>query len=490
MKTCDGMKARIASQRGVSLIAMSFLLVGLGLFSLPAIQIYKAQGNYAAKAETDQKIADVQTALAHYLTQNGRYPCPAALDATVDSDSFGVEVSSDCSVVLVPGTERAAGRGGRMVRTGTVPTRTLGIPDSYMVDGYKQRLIYAVTEEYAIQGTRAERDHGAIQIIDGSGNNATSSPGNVVQVVYSTGVDLNGSYDMNGVQIQACNAAARSGENCDFATDAVVMNTLQKSSSQNVNNAFVHTISYVPNKDIVPCEDAPAGAMPKDTAFLIDTSGSMTEKVGTCPASLGKGCNRMDMAHWAMRRVIPARMYNNSTIDAPGTTAMTGFRCTTDNNCKKMTQKTFSDITFDDPTVSGYTPPDEATLTTKLEAELKELCPSGGTPLGEHIKQLAARLGSGTAERPNKLTVVSDGLSNVGGDPVTIVKQVVKDYPNLQIDIVDVGGNPGLKTLSDMTGGKYYSSDNPDELLKSLYSSAGVCTPHTPTEPVDKKYCK
>ena len=155
-----------------------------------------------------------------------------------------------------------------------------------------------------------------------------------------------------------------------------------------------------------------------------------------------------------------------------------------------MGQDDFNDITFDDPTADGYVAPDDATVVNKLEDELKQLCPSGSTPLGAHLNQLAIKLGNGTAERPNKIAVISDGLSNVGADPVTIARQIKRDYPNLQVDIVDVGGNPSLRTIADITGGKYYSSDNPDELLGSLYSLTGICKPHTPTEPVDQKYCR
>lgn len=497
MKMDNDMKACTTGQQGVSLIAMSFLLMGLGLFSLPAIQIYKAQNNYAAKAETDEKIAHVQSALAHYMSQNGRYPCPAPLNAALDTDDFGVEVSSDCSVATAfDGTERAAGRGDRMVRTGAVPVRTLGIPDSYSYDGYKQRLVYAVTEEYAVKDKRPERDHGAIQILDGNRNNATSAPGNVVQIVFSTGMDMNGSYDLNGVRIQACDADARSGENCNYAADAIFMNTLQKSSSQNADDAFVHTVSYVPNKDIVPCEDKPSGSIPKDTAFLVDTSGSMYDPAA-CPPGMGTDCRRIDVAHWAMRRIVPARMYGNKLIEKPGVTSMTGFKCvnkTEDNinDCKQVNQDSFSEIVFNDPAVDA--PLEGDALTTKLEEELKGMCPpskQSGTPLALHMKELAFKLkGSDDENRPNKITVISDGKNNVKPyDPVEIAKEIKRDYPNLQVDIIDVVGNPELEKVSEITGGKYYRSDNPTELLKALYNSAGVCQPHIPTEPDDLNYC-
>lgn len=489
---CKRKAQRTQAQRGVSLIAMAFLIAGIGLFSLPAIQIYKAQNSLAAKAETDSKLSNIQKALGHFYAQNGRYPCPAPLTAAIDGTTptgnkpYGVEVNTNCALGGA-GTERAAGRDGRFVRTGALPTRTLGISDSYMSDGYNQRFVYSVTEIYATQGTPPPRDSGAITIRDGGNNNATSVEGNVAYLVFSPGGDVNGAYDISGNRQQVCNASARNGQNCDYNSNAVFMNTLQKSRSTNVTNQFSQTIAYAPNKDVVPCDDSLKGGQPMDTIFLVDTSGSMSEKVSKCPPGLTGSCTRMDVAHWAMRRVIPARMYNNSTIDTPGSTGITGFRCTNGATCGS--NGTFNNITFDDPNSNGYKPPDADNVAKKLENTLKGMCPLGGTPLGEHIKALSDKLKSGTTDRPNKLTILSDGESNQGVDPLAAAKELIKKYPNLQVDVVDMTNNPSLRKVADMTGGKYYSAGNPQELEDSLYDSAGVCKPHTPAPITDKKNC-
>ncbi len=483
---CKRKAQRTQAQRGVSLIAMALLITGIGLFSLPAIQIYKAQNTLSAKAETDGKISNIQKALGAYYAQNGRYPCPAPLTAAIDGAGYGVEVNPNCALGGA-GTERAAGRDGRFVRTGAIPTRTLGISDSYMNDGYKQRFVYSVTEAYAIQGTPAPRDSGAITIRDGGNNVATSVEGNVAYLVYSPGGDINGAYDINGNRQQACNPAARNGQNCDYNTNAVFMNTLQKSRSTTVANQFSQTIAYAPNKDVVPCDDSLKGGQPMDTIFLIDTSGSMSASTGRCPSGLSGNCSRMDVAHWAMRRVIPARMYSNSTTDTAGSTGITGFRCTSGATCGSA--NTFNNITFDDPNTPNYTAPTADDVSKKLENTLRGMCPSGGTPLGEHIKALGDKLKSGTVDRPNKLTILSDGESNQGVDPVTAARELISKYPNLQVDVVDMTNNSSLRQIADLTGGKYYSASNPQELEDSLYDSAGVCKPHTPAPIVDRKNC-
>lgn len=470
-----------AGERGISILAMAFMISVTGLFIAGGLKLYDTWDKYRALAQTDEKLDYIQGALQRYLAENGHYPCPAPLTAAIDTPAFGIAVAADCTAGAAAGTFRAAGRDGRGVRTGAVPVRTLGIPDTYSHDDYGQRYVYAVTEEYAVEGTVTSGDKGAIAIIDGNANNATAVPGNIVQIVYSMGWDPNGSYTSHGVNNQVCDPTARSGENCDFDTNATFLNTVNKSTNE--ANLFVHRISYVPSKTLATCEDAGVQS-PKNTAFLVDTSGSMAE-AADCPSSM-PGCSRIDVARWAMRRVMPARLYNNGLTQDPGQTSMTGFVAY--NNTANV-ENNLGNIIFDDPTAPGYTAPDEATIGATLETELQGMCPSGSTPLGIHIQALADRLGDGDPDRPNRITVISDGLSNNGSDPIAMANYIHTTYPNLEVDIIDVVGNPSLMQVAQITGGAYYHTENPDELLAALYSSAGACNSYTPTPPADEPGC-
>lgn len=523
----------LKGQQGISLIAMAFFLMGVGLFTLPAIQLYKTKAAYEAQSSTDEKIKVIQAALLDYQTQNGHYPCPATMNAAMDTPDFGVSVAVDCTDAVMLGpdeTFRAPGRNGALVRTGAVPVRTLGLPDSYIYDGFNTRFAYAITEAYAVPGAPPPADSGAIQIIDGNGNNATAEDGNIIEVVYSMGSDPNGAYNAQGFLTQACDPTARSGENCDFAANAVFMNMVQKSRSENADNTYVHTMSYQSNRDVIPCEDAVNASAVKDTVFLIDTSGSMAG-VGPgemrpgmyaspyvdCPVGLKGPCSRMDVAQWAMRRVMPARITSNSASEKPGKTSLTKFRCTggvngASSDCDDLAVKDFSDIDFDNPNAEGYVAPDNEAVAEKLERNLENICPGGNTPLVKHMQVLADVVGNGTKDLPNKITILSDGEDNSlrildpncrdkhpPQYPESILcpresigryaREIHEKYPHIQIDIIDVSNNPGLREVAEITGGKYYSSSKPDDILKSLYSSAGICEPAAIPTPVDKQNC-
>jgi len=466
---------------------MAMLILAVGLLASPAMRMFELWQVYEDSAETNRKIEYVQQSLNRFFVEHGRYPCAASLTARIDSGGFGHEVLTDCTASDEPGTFRAPGRDGRTVRTGAVPVRTLGLNDSYLFDEYGNRLVYAVTEVYAVAGTVTRGDQGAIAIIDPTGNDATAEPGNVVYTVFSTGGDPNGSYSLHGVQVASCDTSKISGENCDFSSDATFKNAAFK--SRNERNYFVHTMTDSASKTARPCaDDGSGGGGPKDVAFIVDTSGSMGWEPSSnfCPAHM-PGCSRIDVARWAMRRVVPAQVKNNSEIDEPGKTSMTGFVA---YNTVSRVEDSLGNIVFDDPSAPGYEEPEEDVLTGELETRLQGMCPDNATPLGIHIQALADRLGDGDPKRPNKITVISDGESNNGINPVAAAKYVNRTYPNIQVDIVDVVGTPSLRKVASITGGKYYRSDNPDALLEDLNSSLGLCEPPTPIKPpVDKRGC-
>lgn len=478
-------KALNKGDDGFSLIAICILIVVVSSLSMAGLSLYKVWKEKNNEITTQEKMDYIQDSLQFYMYRNGSYPCPAAFDAGLDTANFGLSVAADCSDGTAgnvgTSTFRAAGRDGRMVRTGTVPVRTLGIPDDYMFDAYGKRLIFSVTEIYAVQGTLAGDDLGAIAIQDSNGNDATSVAGNVVEIVYSMGKDNNGAYNQNGVLLQACDTTVRSGENCDFGTDAVFTNSLN--TSQREDNLLDQRISFAPPKTVIACDDSSL-VVPGRTAYVVDTSGSMAW-AGQCPDDM-PGCSRMDVAKWALRRSIPTRVYSNTLIDDPGETYVTGFVGV--NTVSNVTSR-LSNILFNDPTAENYEAPQEMDLLEDVEDKLGTLCPSGGTPIGIHMLAMAQQIGDGTEERPNKITILTDGQNTNGVDPVTAARQLQSSYPYIEVDVIDVTGTPSLENVAAITNGDYYLTSNPEELLEALEESTGACSSYSPPPLIDKRSC-
>jgi len=214
--------------------------MAVGLFSGAGFTMYDIWRQQKLPAITAEHMKALDEAILRFVIENGRYPCPAALDAPMDSPTFGLEVSADCTGDH-PGTFRAPGRDGRMIRTGAAPVRSLSIDDEFIVDGWRHRLVYAVTEAYAMPGAALGEDLGAISVQDGEGNMATSVPGNLAYLLLSPGSDTRGAYSLHGALIDPCDDTAKAGINCAF--QGGFLNTLER-IHHDVPDRFSHRIVY------------------------------------------------------------------------------------------------------------------------------------------------------------------------------------------------------------------------------------------------------
>lgn len=456
------------SVRGFSLIAMAMLISALGLMIVGGTRLLSIDRAQRITFDMHDQMDVLNNALAKFYEMNGRYPCPASLSAVPDSAAFGVEVSSVCTTdTLFPGTFQATGDGGRRVRTGAIPVRTLNIDDRYMFDQWRHRIFYAVTEAHAVEGT-IETGGGGIVIRDANANNSTSSEGNIVYALVSTGGDSRGAFSYHGALVSVCDAAAPDTVNCRH--EGEYTNTLSKGTTGTDDNSY--RISYSESRrGQSPCTDITTennivGKKPGKMAYLVDTSGSMAWNAGknACPAHM-PNCSRWQLAYWALRNVIPSRVEINKLDDTPQSTHMSGFVNTSSNgsNLRPVLEKKLINET-----------------SLKEDKDFDNLvkglgCPTGGTPLGNHIRGFALAIGNGTEERPNKIMVVSDGENTHGENPVTVAKWIQKQMPYLQVDVIDMVGLPSLKQIAELTGGTYYYGSESSSIIQSMMTSTYAC---------------
>lgn len=99
------------------------------------------------RVETLRKIDAIEQAMDAFSLTYGRIPCPADSSLTVSNSSFGKE--------QINGINCAADTGQTISETmaGTVPVRTLSLPDSFMFDGWGRRMVYVVDQRFAGKGS-------------------------------------------------------------------------------------------------------------------------------------------------------------------------------------------------------------------------------------------------------------------------------------------------------------------------------------------------
>jgi len=196
--------------RGIGLVEICLFMVASGLMIAAGAPIYTLYENHKHLDTTNTNLTQAQSALDAYFMKNGRYPCPAPRTIGVDKAGYGQEVAGCLAAAISPtgsmgGTWRAVNAAVNpktAIRIGALPVRTLGLPDAADSDGWGHRIVYAITEPYAVASAQPkDMNSGAIVVEDSKGNNATNTANNVVYAVVAPGADEHGAYNSNGVQM-------------------------------------------------------------------------------------------------------------------------------------------------------------------------------------------------------------------------------------------------------------------------------------------------
>ncbi len=126
---------------GFTLIEIAVVIVVLALLLAMLAGLATAMISQQRREVTRQKLAGVETALALFVSQNRRLPCPADGRLASDNANAGLERpvgGINCQVVT--GTANSQTHG-------VVPWRTLGLAESDVTDGWGNRMTYRVAPE-------------------------------------------------------------------------------------------------------------------------------------------------------------------------------------------------------------------------------------------------------------------------------------------------------------------------------------------------------
>jgi type II secretory pathway pseudopilin PulG len=219
-------------ESGMTLIEVAIGMIVLGLLVTAIIPFYNIYKIDKIRNTTLANQADVERALKRFALINGRYPGPAKRDLDYGDANYGREVLSgisNCSwddpdVCRITSNVRqfSARAGAERVIVGDVPFATIGLPYLSMLDGYGNRMTYAVTEHMTSTGG-FNQDWGSIYVRNANNVNNSSTDKNTTSsahyVVVSHGANGVGAYTKSGTLRASCNVATSligvDKENCD-----------------------------------------------------------------------------------------------------------------------------------------------------------------------------------------------------------------------------------------------------------------------------------
>lgn len=220
---------------GFSLLELSVVLMIVSVVMVFGLDIAEAARRTSDRTATLSRLHAVQTALDAYAATNGYLPCPSSRARIPTDGDFGVEQRdpADTTQCLTDGTALRKVGIFPSAYYGTVPTRTLGLPDHFASDAWSNKLLYVVSGQHVgAIGGYAYYD-GALAIRSGvrSGTNyivttrrtdddgdGSPDPGPAATyAVVSHGFDGKGAYAQNArtTGVPCGTSVSNDVENCD-----------------------------------------------------------------------------------------------------------------------------------------------------------------------------------------------------------------------------------------------------------------------------------
>jgi type II secretory pathway pseudopilin PulG len=259
-----------SSSSGFTLAETAIVIVIAGAMAVAGIALVKSWVKQATLTANQQHLIAIQQALANYVAQHNRLPCPASYIAQTGDVApkplFGREdlkpAATTCntpdSVNTFPETNPTR-LGGPItdnnIVIGAVPVRDLGLPDTFQKNTYGYLLTYAVSQAATIAPLDASA--GVIEVKDNGDNDVLPKPpasqsgtGTALYVLVDHGHDGKGAYTgvVTGPAI-ACPATGSTQDsyNCNFETGGYTGFRNAPFSSQLGTTYFDDLIAYNTN---------------------------------------------------------------------------------------------------------------------------------------------------------------------------------------------------------------------------------------------------
>ena len=213
-------------RQGFSLLELSVVLAILAVILAFGIDIGQNAVKGSARVNMQEKMSILKQSLDNFAERNGYLPCPADPTMLPSNAAYGVErrAGLDCATYCTAG-----------VCFGQVPTRNLGLDESYASDEWGNKITYAVSitmngnmsDAYGGWNAYSQRN-GGIQINSGTlaapkvlstlrtGSGSVQGAG-ATYVVVSHGRNGRGAFPVNATAATACSGPAGSidVQNCD-----------------------------------------------------------------------------------------------------------------------------------------------------------------------------------------------------------------------------------------------------------------------------------
>ena len=209
-----------------TLLELSIVLVILGFTAMTFLGVVDSYVRVNKYQVTFQRLEAIELKILKYFKNNRGLPCPASQTTSSESSGFGEDgdpCNSASTTGVCPNAAEYVDSGSTRGYQGSIPVVSLGMPASYMYDGWGRRFTYYVASNLVCKdGTNLNmyfyQNESYLPVVsnkpsvDGSSQHDYEAN---AYVVLSHGVNGYGGYTKAGVQVSEVNASSDEVENAD-----------------------------------------------------------------------------------------------------------------------------------------------------------------------------------------------------------------------------------------------------------------------------------
>lgn len=220
-------KKNMMRQSGFTLIELSISILVISLIIAGIMTVENQRVRSAKVDELDVKLEAIGKALYRYRVLNNRLPCPGDSSLAKSNADFGVQADGADGACDAGTINSNINSSGGDVYGGSVPVRTLGLPDDVAFDAWGRQFTYYVDKNTTNSDNWTTED-GTAGVTDTDMLNVDDESSNVLDddifaVVISHGPNGHGSFNVAGNRFSANITNPQEQENCMCDEDAAAI---------------------------------------------------------------------------------------------------------------------------------------------------------------------------------------------------------------------------------------------------------------------------
>jgi type II secretory pathway pseudopilin PulG len=144
------------NRNAFSLLELSLVISISSFLVMTSVATYSKLSKYTALSNSTQKVENAKLSIERYFAQHGHLPCPADPTLSSSDPNYGIERLDITGTGCSGKRFTTAANKPTPLQFGSLPTRSMGIPDNDMFDSFGNKITYVIADSLANYGRHSD----------------------------------------------------------------------------------------------------------------------------------------------------------------------------------------------------------------------------------------------------------------------------------------------------------------------------------------------